>query len=47
MKRLITYLLLLLVSLSAISQVSYRKYNKYMDRDEFFDRSGTRIGYAK
>ena len=47
MKRLILYLLLMLVGLTATSQVAYRKYDKYLDRDEFFDRSGTRLGYAK
>jgi hypothetical protein len=47
MKRLIIWLIALCASLSMMSQVAYRQYNKYLDRDEFFDRSRTRIGYAK
>ena len=45
MRRLITCLMLC-VALFSMSQVAYRQHNKYTDRDELFDRSGTKIGYA-
>ena len=48
MKRLIICLLVIFTTLVAMSQVpAYREYNKYHDREEFFDKSGNKIGYVE